>query len=249
MIVDCHAYAGKGLAWSEPEAQVEYDVARLVERGAQAGIDRHCIMPPRGAAYDEANREIARLVEKDPQRLTGFAAHSPLREAGRLRQLLTGEVWSMGLRGVRFDGHPNREAMDAVAELDIPVMYYPQMASGNGPARWFHMIASAYPRVNFILPHLGNYRSLVWWAPVEAIDLAKRYPNVYLDTSGLGSLKYLWMAVRELPAEKLLFGTCAPELDPRVERQAVRLMKLPRGKEELVLGGNILRLLKMREAA
>ena len=57
------------------------------------------------------------------------------------------------------------------------------------------------------------------------------------------------MAVRELPAEKLLFGTCAPELDPRVERQAVRLMKLPRGKEELVLGGNILRLLKMREAA
>jgi predicted TIM-barrel fold metal-dependent hydrolase len=106
------------------------------------------------------------------------------------------------------------------------------------------MLAEAYRKVNFILPHLGMYRSLTWWAHVEAIDLAKRHPNLYLDTSGIGSLKYLEMAARELAPEKLLFGTCAPELDARVEREAVRLLKLDREREQKVLGGNFLRLVK-----
>ena len=247
MIVDCHALAGKGLAWAGPEAPADYELAPLLERGAQAGIGRHCVMPARQAgSYDTANREIARHVERHPDRLTGFAAHSPQREAGRLRQLLTEEVRSMGLGAVRSDGHPTRELLDTAAELRIPVIYYPARPSGQGPARWYYMIAEAYPGVNFILPHLGEYRSLVWWAHMEAIDLAKRYPNVYLDTSGVGSLKYLELAVRDLPAEKLLFGTCAPELDPRVERQAVRLLKLPREAEDKVLGGNILRLIGSR---
>jgi predicted TIM-barrel fold metal-dependent hydrolase len=51
------------------------------------------------------------------------------------------------------------------------------------------------------------------------------------------------MAVRELPPEKILFGTCAPEHDPRVEKEALRLMKLPAEQYAKVAGGNILRLL------
>ncbi len=39
---------------------------------------------------------------------------------------------------------------------------------------------------------------------------AKSYPNLYLDTAALGSLKYLEQAVRELPPEKLLFGSAVP---------------------------------------
>ena len=138
----------------------------------------------------------------------------------------------MGLKGIRFDGHPGREAMDTVLQLGIPVMYYPKLGTGAGPARHYHMLAEAYPRVKFILPHLGMYRSLTWWAHVEAIDLAKRHANIYLDTSGIGSLKYLEMAAAELPTDRLLFGTSAPELDPRVEREAVRLLKLGVDREE-----------------
>ncbi len=79
-----------------------------------------------------------------------------------------------------------------------------------------------YLEVNFVLPHLGQYRSSAWAAHIEAIDLAKRYRNVYVDTSGIGSLKDLEMAVRELTAEKILIGTCPPEHDPRVEMEALR---------------------------
>jgi predicted TIM-barrel fold metal-dependent hydrolase len=105
------------------------------------------------------------------------------------------------------------------------------------------MIATAYPSVNFILPHLGAYRSWQWWAHYEAIDLVKRFPNVYVGTSSVISRKYLEMAARELPPERILFGSFAPELDPRVEIFSLKLLKLPKPSEALVLGGNIQRLL------
>lgn len=104
------------------------------------------------------------------------------------------------------------------------------------------MIATAYPMVNFILPLLGRYSSRDWWAHIETIDLVKRYPNVYVETSGVAYHEFLEQAVRELPAEKILFGSSAPELDPRVEIHLIRLFKSK--NEDKVLGGNMLRLLK-----
>lgn len=243
LVVDCHALAGAGKTWADPEREVNYNLNLLLERGAEAGIDRHCVMPPRNDTYTEANRQVARICEKHPGKLIGLAAHSPQREAGSLRKLLAEEVKSMGLRGVRSDGHPTRELLDAALELGIPVVYYPQPGRAQPLGRYYHMPAAAYPKVNFILPHLGQFRSLSWAAHMEALDLARRYPNVYVDTSGIGSFKYLEMAVRELAPEKILFGTCAPELDPRVEKHALELMKLPRQHYPKVAGLNILRLL------
>ncbi len=248
LVIDCHALCGSGKTWADPDREVDYSFHLLFERGAEAGIDRHCVMSPRNERYVEANRQVARLCEKHAGRLIGFAVHSPQREAGRLRQTLTEEVKSMGLRGVRSDGHPTREFLDAVLELGIPVMYYPTPGRVPGVARFFHMPAAAYPGVNFILPHLGQYRSLSWTAHLEALDLVRRYPNVYVDTSGIGSFKYLEMAARELPPEKILFGTCAPELDARVEKEALRLMKLPPASYAQVAGLNILRLLGRHSA-
>jgi len=242
LVIDCHAYAGSGKTWADPARDVNYEAAEIFERGTAAGIDRHCVMPPRNDTYREANRQIASLCEQHAGRLIGFAAHSPRREAGSLRRMLVEEVRSMGLRAVRSDGPPNRELLDAVVELGIPVIYYP---SGNWQqlGRYIHMPATAYPKVNFIIPHLGQYHSLSWAAHPEAIDLARRYGNVYLDMSGVGSFKYAEMAVRELPPDKILFGTCAPELDPRVDGEALRLLKLPPAAFAKVASQNLLRLL------
>jgi predicted TIM-barrel fold metal-dependent hydrolase len=243
-VVDGHALFGAGRTWADPiEQEVNYDLQQLLARGAEAGIDRHCIMPARNDEYREINRQLARECEKRPGKLIGIAAHSPQREAGRLAAMLGEEVRSMGLRAVRSDGHPNRELMDAAAELRIPVIYYPKAPAGQTIGRWLHTVIGAYPMVNFIVPHLGQFHSSAWWGHIETIDAAKRYPNLYLDTSALGSLKYLELAVKDLPPEKLLFGSCGPELDPRVEMEAVRLMKLPPAARAKVLGANIIRLL------
>ena len=248
-VVDCHALFGSGKTWADPtEQSAAYDLKDLLSRGAEAGIDRYCLMPARNDEYREINRQLARVCEKRPDTLIGFAAHSPQREAGRVASMLREEVKSMGLRAARSDGHPNRELMDAAAELGIPVMYYPKVPSGQTISRWLHTLIGTYKTVNFIVPHLGQYHSWAWWGHVETIDAARRYPNLYLDTSGLGSLKYLELAVKDLPPEKVLFGTCGPELDPRVQMETIRLLKLPPAARAKVLGGNILRLLGSKAA-
>jgi uncharacterized protein len=245
LVIDSHVQIGSGQTWDDPQRAVDYEVGMIFERAAEAGIDRCCVAAVQNMTYSDQNKEVARLCEKYPDDLIGFAVHSPQREAGELRSLLTEEVKSMGLKGVKSDGHPTRELLDVAAELGIPVMYYPKRDRSSGLLTAFHMMASAYPSVNFILPHLGAFRSDSYPTHIEAIDLVKRHSNMHVETSGIPEHKYLEMAARELPAEKIIFGSFAPELDPRVGIHAIRLLKLETEQENAVLGGNIRRLLHL----
>jgi predicted TIM-barrel fold metal-dependent hydrolase len=107
------------------------------------------------------------------------------------------------------------------------------------------MIAAEYPRIPLIMAHLGNFASRDWNEHLEAISVARRYPNVYLETSSVVFFKYLEMAARELGPSKLIFGSDGPELDSRVELYKVRLLKLAPEAEAQVLGGNIAKLLRL----
>jgi predicted TIM-barrel fold metal-dependent hydrolase len=64
-----------------------------------------------------------------------------------------------------------------------------------------------------------------------------------LETSSVVFHEFLERAAREVPAEKLVFGTDGPLVDQRVEVHKLRLLNLPREKAELVFAGNILRIL------
>ena len=245
VVIDSHVQIGSGETWDDPKRPAEYDIGMIFERAAEAGIDRSCISAVQSTTYSGSNRDVARLCAQYPDKLIGFAVHSPQREAGQLRSLLMEEVKSMGLKGIKSDGHPTRELLDTAAELTVPVMYYPKTDSSTGLLTAFHMMASAYSSVNFILPHLGAFRSDPYPAHIEAIDLVKRHPNIHVETSGIPEHKYLEMAARELPAENIIFGSFAPELDPRVGMHAIRLLRLETEKENAVLGGNIRRLLHL----
>ena len=111
-------------------------------------------------------------------------------------------------------------------------------------AQAYHMIAQAYPDIPFILPHLGGYGGS-WNVHMEALDVARRYSNVFIDTSAISVPPYLEMAVKELPRERILFASCGPHLDARVAMESIRLLGLPKKEHEDVMGKNILRLLKM----
>jgi len=246
LVIDCHAQAGQGVTWNEPERLVDYRVEGMLERAAEFRIDRICIMAPRNESYGDANIQVARLCEKLPGKLIGFAVHNPQRDAGRLKAVLTEDVRSRGLKGVKADGHPTREMLDVVAELGIPVIYYPGHNPRSDLTRMFHLMAATFPTVNFILPHLGAYRSSPWGAHFEAIALAKRHPNIHLEASGLDGHQYLEVAAQDLPAEQLVFGSFAPEHDARVELYAFKLLKLPPDQEAKTVGGNMQRLLQLK---
>lgn len=253
-VVDGQMWVGQGYPWNQPlvvnsaqkapEKTIEYNPAQVLAECERAGIDRACIVAARNYEYEAANRYVAELCQNHPDRFIGVAAHSPQREQGRIREMLMREVQSMGMKAVRSDGPPTRELLDTAQNLGIPVIYYPDMLGTQGPAQFFHMSALAYPDVALILPYLGKYGSS-WWVHIEAIDLAKRYSNVYLDTAAIIETKLLAQAAEELPAEKIIFASAAPQLDARVAKETIRLLHLSDESQKKVMGGNLLKLLKI----
>jgi predicted TIM-barrel fold metal-dependent hydrolase len=236
LVIDAHCHAGRGTAMSAPWT-TRADPEVTLRHMAEAGIDRTVIFPINNAEYEKPNQEVAEVCGRYPGKFIGFAKHEPQAEAGRIAGMLRREVESLGLKGLKLHRLPTREVLDAVAELGIPILYHPEKVSN------YHLIAQEYPKIPFIMAHLGNFASHDWTEHLAAIGVARRYPNVYLDTSGVVFFKFLEMAAKELGAEKLVFGSDGPELDSRVELYKVRLLKLPPADEAKVLGGNIARLL------
>ena len=78
---------------------------------------------------------------------------------------------------------------------------------------------------------------------MRAIEATKALPNLYLETSAVVFFEFLELAAREVPPDKLIFGSDGQLVDQRVEVNKIRLLKLPKGRGDKLLAGNILRLL------
>jgi hypothetical protein len=212
----------------------------------EVGIDRSCIGPATHTTDEKDNEAVADLCRRYPGKFLALAHHDTELEKGRIRSLLFREVHELGFRGVAELGEqPTPELLDTVRELGIPVLYHPYLGGPYGdefPAL-FQEFVPEYPDVNFILCHLGSDDSDDWREHLAGIQLAKTYPNVYVDTSAVIITSYLEKAIKELPAEKIIFGSDGADCDSRVAIYRIRVQKLPKEKEELILGGNMLRLL------
>lgn len=242
-VIDCHAHVGigrlAGTPWDLTDPwYTKSDPELIIRHNEEVRIDRSIICSIENVTYEKANEEVAEICRRYPGKFIGFARHHPEREKGRIRSLLFREVHELGLRGLgEIHEEPSREMLDTIRELRIPLLYHPERVA------LYQDFVPDYPDVNFILCHLGSDDSVDWREHLAGIQLTKSYPNVYMDTSAVIITPYLEKAIRELPAEKLIFGSDEADVDSRMEIYKIRVLKLPKEKEELILGGNIFRLL------
>lgn len=237
MIIDAHCHAGTGDGLTGPW-DTRAPLTRYLHRAARAGIDRTVVFAPFAGDYVAANRRTARIVERMPDRLLGFACVHATRDAGRIPALVS-EAVRLGLRGLkvhRHDGAVTREIAAAAARHRLPVIFDIQ-----GQPAAIEILAAEYPEVSWIVPHLGTF-SDDWWAQRCVIDLIARHPNVYADTSGVRRFDLLEEAVDRAPG-KVIFGSDGPELHPGVELAKIRYLGLPAAIEADVLGGTLRRIL------
>jgi len=240
MIIDCHCHAGKGDGMTAPW-NTNAPIEPYLRRARAAGIDKTVIMAPLHGNYEQANAEVARIVARYPQRLIGFVFVHARRDAGRIFRMVKQAVERWGFRGIKvhgFEAMPTREVCETARAFHLPILVdivsRPEVVD---------MFAPEYPDVNFIVAHLGSFTDN-WKAHEQVTYQLARYPNVYADTSGVRQYQYLVKAIQRGKARKLLFGSDGPWLHPGVELQKVRLLGLTPKDEALVLGGNIVRLLR-----
>jgi predicted TIM-barrel fold metal-dependent hydrolase len=239
MIVDGHCHGGKGDGLSDPW-NTDAPLDLYLRRAQRAGIDRTVVFPAFHSDYAKANAQLARIIGHYPDRFVGFAFVHCGRDAGRIRAMVERAVREWNFRGIKVhysDAPLSREVCETARRLHIPILVD---IGGNTPP--VDMFASQYPDVSFIIPHLGSFND-DWRAQQQVVDQLVRWPNVYADSSGVRRFDYLVQAVRRAGPTKLLFGSDGPWLHPEVELRKIKLLALPKAKEELVLGLNMLRLL------
>ncbi|HUP27145.1 MAG TPA: amidohydrolase family protein [Chloroflexia bacterium] len=239
IIVDCHCHAGKGDRLTAPW-NTHAPLALYLRRARDAGIHRTVIIPPGHSNYDAANAQMARIVARHRGRLIGFASVHAERDAGRIFEMVERAVTRWGLRGLKvhgYDAAATREVCEAVKAFRIPML-----VDVVGRAYLVELLASEYPDVNFIIPHLGSFAD-DWRAQQQVVDQLVRYPNVYADTAGVRRFDYIVQAVRRAGPHKILFGSDGPWLHPAVELHKIRMLRLPPAEEALVLGRNVMRLI------
>jgi predicted TIM-barrel fold metal-dependent hydrolase len=239
-IVDCHCHAGKGDRLTAPWNTIA-PIGAYLRRARAAGIDKTIVIPPFHSNYAEANDELGRLVARYPDRLVGFAFVHSKRDAGRISDMVGRALRKWGCRGIKvhgFDAMPTREVCQAARKFRVPmlvdVVSRPEVVD---------MLAPQYPDVNFIIPHLGSFTD-DWRAHQQVIYQIARYPNVYADTSAVRQFDYLVQAIQRAGPRKLLFGSDGPWTHPGLELHKIRLLGLPPDQQAMVLGENVLRLLR-----
>jgi predicted TIM-barrel fold metal-dependent hydrolase len=240
VIIDGHCHAGKGDGLTGP-ADTSAPLGDYLRRAAAAGIDRTVIFAAFSSDYRAANREVAAIVARRPSRFFGFAFIHPARDAGRVGPMLREAVGRYGFCGVkvhRHDARITREVCQAARELSLPVLY-----DVMGEIHPVELLAAEYPDVPFIIPHLGSFAD-DWPAQIALIDHLVRHPNVFTDTAGVRRFDVLEQAVRRAGARKIIFGSDGPWLHPGLELAKIRALQLPPPEERLVLGGNLLRLIR-----
>jgi predicted TIM-barrel fold metal-dependent hydrolase len=238
MIIDCHCHAGKGDGLTGPW-DTDASLDRYIQRADRAGIGQTVLFPAFHSDYAIANREVARIVAASPARFFGFAFVHAERDRGRVHQMIRTAVEQYGFLGIKVHRHDARlsaEICRAARAFRLPVLYDP-----TGEVSIAELLATEYPDVNFIFPHLGSF-SDDWAAQQALIDPLTRHANIIADTSGIRRYDLLEQAIERAGPQKILFGSDGPWLHPGVELAKVFALGLGTADQSLVLSGNLLRL-------
>lgn len=239
MIIDSHCHAGPGDGLTGPWDS-NLALGRYRRRAAAAGIERSVLLAAFHSDYAAANEALAQIVAAHPERYYGFAFVHAARDRGRIHAMVRTAVEDYGFVGIKVHRHDapiSGEICEAARAFRLPVLYDPM-----GDVHVAELLAAQYPHVNFILPHLGSFADQ-WQSQLALIDHLVRHPNIYTDSSGIRRFDLLAEAVRRAGAHKVLFGSDGPWLHPGLELHKIRLLRLAAADEEMILGGNLLRLI------
>jgi uncharacterized protein len=241
MIVDSHAHVDEvpALGWMDPASAL----IRLMDA---AGIDRAIVMTytELPAVNPRALEYLAEQIRQYPDRLLGYVrVHPWYPEAIDLVDRAFAEF---GMRGVKLHpvgnlSHPAAEVTLRVirraAEHRAPVLFHCGDEALTTPLQ-ISLAAEAVPEASIILGHMGGYFHVD-----EAIEVAARQPNIYLETSAMPYPGMIRRAIDTVGAERVLFASDGPGCLPSLEVHKVRLAGLSPAEEQRVFAANILELL------
>jgi uncharacterized protein len=252
MIIDAHVHMGPGLKNHADSCLFDaYTAEELVAAMDKAGIDAGVVFAPlwqggefHDPDYEKGNEAIYQAMKKYPKRIIGYARVNPNFIEQAPRELLK------CINEYKFQGimlHPEWESFTPndfalmgpifrIAEqYKLPVTFHTGYYPTCEPLL-FLPLAEAYPKVQITLKHMG-YRYIR-----DAIVVARLTENVFLETAGNTSSHEIRAGIKGAGAEKVVFGSDLPYIDPEIVIHKIQMLEDVSDREkEMVLGGNMAR--------
>ncbi len=236
--------------WTKTEAPTEQlPVSVTIAMMDQADIDRMLIsawVAPRNVMI--SNDEVAGFVAEAPDRLVGVGSVDISRPMDAVREIRRC-VRELGFRAIRvlpwlWEVPPTDRRFypvyAACVEEGVPFCTQightgPLMPSEVGRPIYLDQVALDFPELVIVGGHIGYP-----WTD-EAIAVATKHENVYIDTSAYTARRYpdqLVAYLRGNGARKVMFGTNYPMFPPAAALKDLDALGLSDETRALFLGGN-----------
>ncbi|MCL7401578.1 MAG: amidohydrolase family protein [Thaumarchaeota archaeon] len=181
-----------------------------------------------------SNEYIAKLVKNNPKKFIGVGSINPSKKMSYVKEKLR-EIDKLSMAGVKliptlqfFNPLKEKSKLERIFEFcedkqkiiifhtgcDPAIWEEPSFSQNANPAM-LKYYASKFKKVPIILAHMGSYSRRypgIWFD--EAVELGKKYSNVWFDISAVPYLltekKYVDKISRELGWDRVLFGSDYP---------------------------------------
>lgn len=236
--IDAHAHVGYFGGWFNVGVTPKELICQMDEYEFEKTVI--CALP---------NEETKKNVEQFPDRLIGIVWVNPFEGEKAVKEIYD-YVNNWNFKGIKL--HPllhsfvANEAIvhpiaQAAEDLDIPLFIH----CGHPPFSlpWsIAQLAEDFPKVKIVMVHMGHGHGVYIQA---AIDMAKKYPNLYLETSGMPMHTKIKEAYEQVGPDRVMFGTDIPFHHPSVEIQRAMVSGLDTNQLEDLFYNNIKKLLKL----
>ena len=206
-----------------------------------------------------SNDEVAALVKQREKQLIGFASVDPDSRTSALAEMRRTKD-ELGLRGLKLNpamqafDPANSTALDVYKEaerLEMPILVHTgitfsnRFSIRNNQPLIYDDIARKHPKLKICLAHMG------WPWLWDAVMVAIRNPNVFLDTAGCYAgtpVEHLRQITSTLSSriienvlgERLMFGSDFPRIEMNKMYEAVCALPIRPDALTAILGGNAL---------
>ena len=206
--IDAHAHIGYIGGW----ANVGINEEELIRQMDEFEIERT-------ALCCEDNRITADVMNAHPDRIIGCIYVNPLNPAtvDSMEEYAAKGFYAVKLNPLRHaycaDGDVLYPVMEKAGELGLPVC----MHSGHPPYSlpWqIGLLAERYPGIKIMMIHMGHGHGVYIDA---ALKMARKYPNIYLEMSGMPMPSKIAEAYQTVGNDRIMFGTDTPFHHPKVE--------------------------------
>ncbi|MCL2564783.1 MAG: amidohydrolase family protein [Defluviitaleaceae bacterium] len=242
MIIDACVFVGESLM---------HNSLSLEAYGAQMkrlGIDKAIVRPlfPIDYNFDRANQDLAASIKGD-DRFIGFGRVNPWEKNAPEQVEKAAEY---GLAGIHL--HPWEETYPihsemvnktiiAAKNMKFPVYVSVGYPNVSEPLQMLEL-ALRFPEVTFIATHAAQL-DISGGSIDDALFVALDAPNVLFDLSGVYRRDFIERMLNAGNGKNVIYGSCAPYMDPSLEIERVKGIQVPEEQKEAVFCGNISRVL------